>query len=82
MEDEMSKKAQRFLGELRDLCRRHGVCLSVSGYDSMQVWNLDDDRADPIHANGIDDKTTQNAGGNTAGTALSCQSGVAQRSES
>lgn len=61
MADEMSKKAQNFLDELRDLCRRHSVSLAVSGYDSLQVWDLADRRDDPIHANGIDDRTTSNA---------------------
>lgn len=53
----MSEKAKAFLDELRGLCLRHKVCLAVSDYDSLQVFDLDDDQSDPIHAAGIDDMT-------------------------
>ena len=35
----MSKKYERFLIELVDLCVEHGVQLSASNYDSIHVWD-------------------------------------------
>jgi len=53
-----SSKVQHFLRELRALCRRHQFRLSVSGYDSLEVWPDDgSEPGDPLHANGIYDCT-------------------------
>lgn len=52
----MTEKCERFLNELIQLCQRHNVVLSVSGYDAIQVWD-DDGASEYIHSNGIEDKT-------------------------
>jgi hypothetical protein len=44
-----------FIKELRQLCRKHGVQLSVSDYDSLQVWPLKDGDEE-IHSAGIENK--------------------------
>lgn len=54
--DHMSQKAQSFLIALTQLCTTHDVQISVSGYDGIQIWNLSEGD-EPIHANGIEDKT-------------------------
>ena len=50
-----SAKALAFVVALSDLCRRHGVCLSTSGYDGLVVSDLND--IPPIYCNGIEDLT-------------------------
>lgn len=43
------------LGDIRAVLRQHGVMLSPSGYDALQLWKLRDGE-DPIYALGIDDR--------------------------
>jgi len=45
-----------FLFALDCLCKEHGVTLSVSGYDGLQVWDANDDKGS-IYCNGIVDYT-------------------------
>jgi hypothetical protein len=40
METNFSPKASAFLLELDDLCKKHRVMISTSGYDSIQFWDL------------------------------------------
>ena len=44
-----------FVKALEELCKVHGVTLSTSGYDGLQVW--DADASGPLHVNGIEDRT-------------------------
>lgn len=53
-------KFDGFVFALRLLCKAHGVTLSTSGYDGLQVWNLDE-QSGPLHCNGIEDRTKPNA---------------------
>lgn len=55
-DDQFSAKANGFLDALEDLCRRHGVMLSVSDYDGLQFWDLKDGD-EPVHCNGMEDRT-------------------------
>ena len=60
MDDDLSPKAAAFVEALRQLCREHGVMLSVSGYDALQVWDWTPDDTDPIYdATGIFDMTVK-----------------------
>lgn len=52
----MSKKFDEFTAALEALCRERRVQIAVSGYDSLQIWDLKDG-GDPIYANGIQDET-------------------------
>jgi hypothetical protein len=36
-----SERVQAFLKEIADVCGKHGLLLTVSGYDRFQVWTLD-----------------------------------------
>lgn len=47
------EKAKEFLDEVRAVCRKHGMQLCASGYDGLQVWELDEDESE-LHFNGID----------------------------
>lgn len=51
-----SEKFKKFVKELKQLCIKHKVQFSVSGYDSMEVYDLPKD-IDPIWINGIFDHT-------------------------
>ena len=53
----MLSKFDLFKKELTNLCLKHEVCLSTSGYDSMQVWNLEGD--EPLHCAGFEDYTAE-----------------------
>jgi hypothetical protein len=57
----VSDKARAFVTELAALCVRHGVQLSVSDYDSLQLWPLEDPQK-PIHAPCIEDRTGRGGG--------------------
>lgn len=54
-----SSKFSQFVTELQALCIKHGVTLSTSGYDSIQVWPLDP-RDGPIYGGNIEDRTQDN----------------------
>ena len=49
-----------FVAELKDLCRKHRLQISTSGYDGLEIWPLKDEE-EPIHANGIEDMTSPGA---------------------
>jgi hypothetical protein len=54
----MTKKFDEFVVELESLCKKHGVVLSVSGYDSLQVWDLKDyHKGEVVSSCGIEDMT-------------------------
>lgn len=57
-------KAEKFLSELRDLCVKHDVVLSVSQYDALQVWDREADEAEVISSAGIQDYTGKGGGRN------------------
>lgn len=40
----MTVKYDNFIKELQDLCKRHGVDITTSGIDSLQVWDAIDDK--------------------------------------
>lgn len=52
----MSQQFDAFVADLRALCLKHGVTLSSSGYDGLQVWPLRFGD-DPIHQGVIEDCT-------------------------
>lgn len=52
----LSDGALAFVHELEQLCIKHGVQLSTSGYDGIQVWALRPGEQ-PIHCAGIEDMT-------------------------
>lgn len=39
-EESKSPKFVAFVAELKEICRRHGVTISTSQYDNIQVWNF------------------------------------------
>jgi hypothetical protein len=51
-----SQQAADFVGELEALCRKHGIQIAVSGYDSIQLWAIKDGE-DPVYATCIEDMT-------------------------
>jgi hypothetical protein len=59
VEHELGPRAAAFIEEVEAVCRKHGLSLSVSDYDGMQVWDLKpfDDVYGPIHCAGIEDCT-------------------------
>lgn len=52
-----SDKARAFVEDLAALCDKHGVVLSTSEYDGLQVWDRSPEDKGPIHAAGIEDMT-------------------------
>lgn len=60
---DLSPKADAFLRALRALCLAHQVCLSVSGYDEIQIWDYrgyelwQTSFPDVLSCNGIVDRT-------------------------
>ena len=59
----MRKKFESFKADLIDLCRKHRVVISTTGYDAISVRDADTDRQEeaefPIHADYIEDNTVQ-----------------------
>ena len=53
----MSLKARTFLAALDALCKQHGVLLSVSGDDALELYDLDTTFGEPWYCNGIKDMT-------------------------
>lgn len=53
----MSEQYDRFVEALEALCREHRVQLSVSEYDTLDVWELQGEDH-PIYASAIRDMTT------------------------
>jgi hypothetical protein len=51
----MSAKYDSFKAELIALCEKHGVQLATSGYDKIQVWNLEAGDS-PIYGDDLEDK--------------------------
>jgi len=45
-----------FVAELRTLCRKHGVVISSSRYDGLEVWNNNGkiEHEDPIYCGDIE----------------------------
>ena len=58
----MTKKFDEFVAGLKVLCKKHNVVLSTYGYDSIQVWDADDehDSGQFVHC-GIDDLTKKDS---------------------
>lgn len=54
----MSNQYDRFVQALEALCREHRVQLSVSQYDTLDVWELQGDDH-PIYTSAIRDMTTE-----------------------
>lgn len=54
----MSQKYDAFVNALKALCEEHEVQLTVSGYDALQVWDLQPGD-DIVHAPSIDDCTKE-----------------------
>jgi len=44
-----------FVDALAQLCKAHGVTLSTSGYDGLQVWDADV-KSGPIYCAGIENR--------------------------
>jgi len=55
------QKFDTFMSELARLCVAHGVKISPSRYDGLQVWDATDGD-EPVHFNGIEDCTKPNVG--------------------
>lgn len=51
----MTAKFDKFVAALTALCVEHQVHLTASGYEWLEVWNLEDDK--PLCEAGIDDWT-------------------------
>lgn len=49
----MTAKFNKFVTELRALCIAHGVTLTASQYDNLQVWDFDGHALDTV----VEDKT-------------------------
>ena len=58
MGQDISPKVEAFLKEIEKLCRKHGLCIAVSEYDAIQIWDLEPND-EPIHSVGIEDKTSR-----------------------
>ena len=41
-ENLISEKAMVFIKEVEAVCKKHGFSLSVSGYDSFQIWPVEE----------------------------------------
>ena len=52
----MTAKYDDFMAELEVLCKKHQVQISVSDYDGIQIWDLNE-RDEIIHSYGIEDMT-------------------------
>jgi RIO-like serine/threonine protein kinase len=52
-QSEFEQRAQEFLDEVRAVCRKHGMQLTVSGYDGLLVWTLQEGDEE-LYANGIE----------------------------
>ena len=59
----MTKKFDEFVVALKELCRDHEVVLSTYGYDSIQVWDAEEDQCsgEEVVCSGIDDMTEDRA---------------------
>ena len=53
----MTQKFDSFKAALHALCVEHKVTLSASGYDHLQVWDMNEQGGEPIHQDAIEDKT-------------------------
>jgi hypothetical protein len=53
----MSEKYDQFVKALEALCREHQVQLSISTYDTLDIWELRGEEH-PIYASAIRDMTT------------------------
>jgi hypothetical protein len=53
----MSGKFDRFMEALEALCREHGCQIAPSGYDTIDIWDLQEGEA-PLHG-GVIDETRQ-----------------------
>jgi hypothetical protein len=51
-----TSRFESFVAELRSLCRKHGVVISASGYEGLEVWNANGqiEHEDPIYCGGIE----------------------------
>lgn len=54
MDEDRSAKCRNFLAALCELCRSHGVTLTPSLYDNLQVWDWN---GEALNFNGIEDNT-------------------------
>lgn len=45
-----------FLAEVEGVCRKHGMSLSASHYDGLEVWDIDP-KDDLLHFCGVEDCT-------------------------
>jgi hypothetical protein len=54
----LSPRVVQFIEELKRVCLKHGLQLTVSDYDALQVWELDQGE-EPIRGNGIQDRTQE-----------------------
>jgi hypothetical protein len=52
---DFSPAAKYFLTALEALCQMYGIQLAVSGYDTLQLWNLDAGER-PLCCRGIEDR--------------------------
>ena len=67
-EEVQAPKFLVFVDALAQLCKAHGVTLSTSGYDGLQVWDADA-MSGPIHCAGIEDCMKPNVRANRPDTA-------------
>lgn len=56
--DGMSPAVRSFYEELEQLCLRHGMQLTVSAYDTIDIWQLRPG-GDPVYVPGVRDMTQQ-----------------------
>jgi hypothetical protein len=68
-EEVQATKFLVFVDALAQLCKAHGVSLSTSSYDGLQVWDADA-MSGPIHCAGIEDCLKPNGPGKLTKEAL------------
>ncbi len=52
----LRRKTRQFLNEIEAVCRKHGMQLTSSGYDGLQVWDLKRGEH-PLFFNSVADRT-------------------------
>lgn len=55
LDSDAGEKVKVFVQALAELCLEHKIQLSSSGYDGLQVWDLD--TTEPLYLPFIEDKT-------------------------
>ena len=60
----MKTDSKQFIKELKELCIKHKIQLSVSGHDSFYLYDLEEVDKDPLYSSGISDRRFINTASN------------------